>query len=614
MIEADDTRSRSATDCLHWIEASGVRGEELAFWQYLAVSAQRYPIQFIPPFKRPTGKTNVRRIIGCHIGTRNNASGQPVPRMVQLYDGASYRELDVDNGAMGADVFADAALTKASRSAYFVFRDGGRIELRLIAQQWAQRLNELGYTVDVLMGGSRLKALIIKRGRHRWYLVCWESLTGLLSRLVPQFSQRTATMQSTSKSIATTVYYAAENVQKLCITWFGVGLSLTVSSTGLRAAARSLPEHVAKFKPLPMLVAMCRAGGGFRGGMVKGYRYRGPSWLVDLNRAYTSALRNELPWRSVLDRCEKNGKERHGIFMCRITGRAGLPSIYVGKWTGEGVETDWHTDQDGTSFLAILPSAEINGIRALGYVVRPGFGMVYVRTFTLAPFVEKIVQLCQAYGWKSPEARFTKLFGNSLYGKFAAPLLRRDLRISSTRPGKGWLVFVDEHGDPVEDLWERGKVVYQWSQHIDVAADITAHVRGLMYEAQADIETAGGQVAAMSTDAIVSTVNPCGILAVDPELLGAFKLADADTDGYVAGPNAYTVGQKAIIPDYPNPTRQDVVALFTESVVAVDTQRSGAPRPGAPLSWRVRKTISLAVAEAGLQTTKGYPPSRAAPS
>lgn len=593
MIEAADTRSRSATDALSYIQSFGPSSDELAFWQYLAIKAERYPVPFIPPFKKPQGSPHVRRIIGCAIRTRNDASGQPVPRMVFLYDGTSHRKLDVDNGSMGADAFAHEALTKANRTAYFVFRNGGRVELRLIAQQWSQRLNELGYTVDVLMGGSRLKALIVKKGRHRWYLVCWESLSGLSPSFVSRLSSAQAGTLSSGAETALSVQQASTRLQSLVLEWFGVGLNLTVSSTGLKAAAKSLPEHVAKFRPLPMLVSMSRAGGGFRGGLVKGHRYSGPTWLVDLNRAYTSALRNELPWRSVLDRCEKNGKERHGMFMCRLRGKAGLPSIYVGRWTGEDVDTGWHTDADGTSFLAVIPSVEFAGIRALGYELSPGFGMVYVRTFTLKTFVTRIVKLCQAFGWQSAEAKFTKLFGNSIYGKFASPILRRDLRISSSRPDKGWLMFVDEHGDPVEDLWERQKPVYQWSQHIDVAADITGVVRGQMYAAQAATIAAGGEVVAMSTDAAILTIEPNNILAVHESDIGKWKLADADTDGLVAGPNAYTVGQKTIIPDHPYPTREDVVSLFTKSYVAVDTQRSGSPRPGEPLSWRVRKTIRL---------------------
>lgn len=596
-------------DCLAWLGGEDLAADEAAFWAYLGNHAERYPVRFIPPFKAPKGPARVRRIIGCGIRTRNDARGQPVPRLLQLYDGASLQSVAVDNGAVGAAVFADRTLTKANRSAYIVFANGGRVELRLIAQQWASHLIELGYTVDVLMGGSRLKALLIRKGRHVWYLCCAESLTGLTSAGVRSLLARTASSSRPDSTSAVTVWHAVVYVQDTLRSWFGTGLSVTVSNTGLRAAARTLPSHVAKFRPLPMLVSMCRAGGGFRGGLVKGSRYRGPSWLVDLNRAYTAALRYDLPWRSVLDRCEKDGVERNGMFMCRVTGRWGLPTIYVGRWTGDGVETAWHNDQDGTSFLAILSLAEVDGIRRLGYRVEPGYGMVYVRTFTLNAYVDRLVKFCQEFGWSSVEAKVAKALGNAVYGKLAAPAVRRDLRISKTRPSRDWLVFVDEDGVPVEDLWERQKTTYQWSQHIDVAADITARVRGWVYDAQATMAECGGRVLAVSTDAVVVDTDPEGILDVHMSRVGAWKLAGSDADGVVVGPNAYSVGAKTIVPDLPEPTRADVVSLYTTSMVSAETIRNGAPRPGAPLSWRIRKTITLGYAAECTTTARASPPS-----
>lgn len=593
MIAADDTRSRSATDCLMWLEGEPLGRDELSFWQFLAASATRYPVKYIPPFKKQAGSGHVRSLIGAHIGTGNDASGQPVPRVLQLYDGASYRAVDVSDGAMGADVFANEALTKARRSAFLVFSRGARVELRLIAQRWGKRLIELGYTVDILMGGSQLKALIIKRGRHRWYLTDWKSLTGLSEGTVSSLGSRTKYPTQYQKSAAITAYLAATHVQEVLRTWFGVGLSLTISATGLRASARYLPDNVVKFKPAPMLATMARIGQGFRGGIVYGRRYRGPSWLIDINRAYTAALRHPLPWRAFLGRCEHNGVERSGMFMCRVTGRRGLRPIYVGRWTGAGVETAWQTDNEAVGFLCILPSVEISGLRACGYTVEPRYGMVYARTFSLAAYVERISQVCEHFGWQSIEAKLTKLLGNGIYGKFAADPTRRDIRLSESRPGPEWRVFVDETGWPVEDLWERDVTKYQWGQHIEVAAEVTARVRGFIYETEARIEASGARVAAVSTDAIVLDSDPRGLVELHEHDFGKFKLSDADADGIVAGANAYAIGEKVIVPDHPNPLREDVVSLFTDYRVEVDAERSGAPRPGAPLSWKIRRRITL---------------------
>lgn len=609
MIAADDTRSRSAGDCIRWLECENLKADERAFWHYLGNKAQRYPVRFIPPFHKPKGVARVHNIIGAEIIRGNDRSGQPMARGFRLYSrGLQGSGIDVAHRG-GADEFVSFALSKSLRSCYFVFRHGGRVELRLIAQQWAARFIELGYTVDVLMGGGTLKALIVKRGRHRWYLCCWAALSGLSPRLCSVFCSAGRSAAANAATDARCVWQASTRLQRLLLDYFGVGLSLTISNTGLRAAARSLPEFVCKFRPAPMLVALCREGAGFRGGLVKGRRYRGPSWLVDLNRAYTAALRLKLPWRAVIGPCVKDGAERHGIYMVRITGREGLPSIYVGRWNGVDVETAWHNDPHGETFLAIVPSVEFAGLRAIGYRVEPSFGMVYVRTFTLSDYVGKLVSFCQTFGWASAEAKVSKFLGNTVYGKFAAPPMRRDLRIGKTRPDRTWMVYVDERGYPVDDLWERRKVVYQWSQHIDVAADITGHVRAQVYQAQADMMAAGGSVYAMSTDALVLDRDPAGILDLDSSEPGKWRLSDDDEDGIVAGANAYSIGTKTIVPDFPGPTRDDVVALFTESYVVADIEKSGSPRPGLPLSWRVRRTITMANSDQYTTMVAGARPS-----
>lgn len=596
-----DTRSRSATDCLLWLQGEDLADDELAFWQFLAVKAKRYPAKYIPPLKKPKGKPHVRRIIGGYLGTVNDASGQPVPRVLRLYDGASDSTVVVSERPDGADEFARTALTFSHRSAFIVFANGERRALRIIIQRWANRLNELGFILEPLIGGSRLRALIIKKGRHRWYLCDWEALTGLPSTHVTSFGGHIRCRSMSAKIGAHTVYDAVTTVQNLCLSWFGVGLSLTISSTGLRAACRQLPENVAKFKPDPLTVAMCREGGGFRGGIVYGKRYRGPAWLVDINRAYTAALATELPWGTCLGKCEQNGRERPGLYMCRITGRYGLPPIYVSRWSGDGVDLAWVQDAESLGFLCILPSVEIAGIRALGYRVEARYGMVYFRRFSFAPFVCRIVELCKTYGYQSPEGRFTKLLGNSVYGKLSAPPERRDICISLTRPDPSWVVFIDETGWPVDDMWERWKTVYQWSQHIDIAADITARVRGQLYDLQGKTTAAGGRMVAVSTDAAALTIEPSHVLAIHNTEFGQFKLADADTDGIVAGANAYSIGAKTVVPNYPNPAREVVITLYQTYETLVDTTRSGAPRPGAPLEWKIRKRITLDVE--GLRTT-----------
>lgn len=592
--------SRSALDMLKWLEPEQLEHDEREFWRYLCTKAECYPWKYIPPLHKPSWSSRIHQLVGAKIDRRNGVDGQPVPTRLWIFGGSDHDSVTNLQGTSAADAFAGALLTAQFRSSFIVFAEGGRVELRLIATQLAGRLLELGFTIDVLMGGSRLKALIIKKGKHRWYLCCWESLSGRPAREVRVYQSLASLTTKTTKNPASVVYAAATAVQDALIRWFGVGLSLTISNTALRAAARSLPADVCKFKPLPLLVSMCRHGGGFRGGLSRGTRYRGPCWLIDMNRAYTAALERPLPWRYCFDRCEKDGVERDGIYVCRIFGKPGLSPIYLSYWKDGEVATEWTNCARAGGLLAVLPRVEASGIRALGYDVRPGFGLVYTRTFSLAAYVCQLRRVVMQFGVTSPLGKLTKLLGNSVYGKFSAEPERRDLRIDQGKPGADWYVFVDETGWPVEDLWERKKTIYQWSQHVDVAAEITARVRGVMYATQATIEASGGRVFGMQTDAIVLDRNPTDLFRIDESEFGAWRLAYADSDGVVAGTNCWSVGEKTVCPDNPYPTRDDILALYNDYEVEVVAQQSGLPRPGRPLSVRVVRRIT--------------PPSRAAPA
>src|SRR5258708_25657803 len=167
--------SRSARDMLKWLESEDIPNDERSFWQFLCYSAECYPQQYIPPLHKPVSRPRIHKQVGCRLDRRNGAEGEPVPCKLWLFDGSDSGSSAVLRPGAAGDDFAEALLTAKYRSCFIVFGEGGRIELRLIATQLAGRLIELGYTIDVLMGGGRLKALIVKKGRHRGYLCCWES-------------------------------------------------------------------------------------------------------------------------------------------------------------------------------------------------------------------------------------------------------------------------------------------------------------------------------------------------------------------------------------------------------------------------------------------------------
>lgn len=240
----------------------------------------------------------------------------------------------------------------------------------------------------------------------------------------------------------------------------------------------------------------------------------------------------------------------------------------------------------------MIPSAEFEGIRALGYTIEPGIGLVFTRTFDMRPYVERIARVVAHFGPRSPEGKLTKLLGNAVYGKFAAHPERRTVRLAEKRPGLDWLVWVDSEGYPVENVWEQTRTAYQWSQHVDIAAAVTARVRSWLYTGATVVEAHGAQVLGMQTDCLILDRLPAGALPLHEWRFGAWKVAGEDDDGVVVGPNCYSIGDHTVVPDHPSPQRDDVIALFERIPVDVETHTRGTPRPGAPLSVRRWKRIS----------------------
>lgn len=315
--------------------------------------------------------------------------------------------------------------------------------------------------------------------------------------------------------------------------------------------------------------------------------------MVDLNRAYTAAIGQSLPLRSAIGTCLHNGEERNGVYLCRVTGPGRSP-IYIGIWsaTERKFESKWTNARDEGGVICVLPTSEFAGIRALGYTITPTIGCMYSRTFSLATYVRSIQAIVEHTGPSSLEAKLTKLLGNAVYGKFAATPERRTVRLSAKRPGLDWYIWVDADGLPVEQVWEQSREAFQWSQHVDIAATVTGRVRSWLYAADTLIQLDGGHVQGIQTDCLITTTDPRRVLDMNDWRIGAWKLVEEDSDGVVAGANCWAVGNHVAVPQHPDPTRHDVVALFERHYVEIDTEKRGTPLPNAPLLTRVIKRIA----------------------
>ncbi len=587
--------SKSSEDAYNYALGEGLDDDTLDAWRFLCESATPYPAgEFIPPFRAPTGPARTRGIIGAHLDSRRGErEGYPIPSALWLSDGSNGQYNRLSGTADDVDTVSQALFTKENRSKLIVFKHGAKSELRLIAQRWGLALDALGFTVELMVNGGKLRAIIVKKSKHRWYLVDWQGITGRPPDEMTDYARRSGRPLPFLSTPANAVWAATTYVQQFIRRHFGVGLGLTIGATALRAAARSLPEEVLKWRPLPVLVSMMRHGKGFRGGVVRGQRYRGASYMVDLNRAYTAALASSLPLRSAIGQCVRDGAERPGVYVCRVRGPSRSP-IFLGAWsTAERrFESKWTLDRRGEGVICVLPTSEYDGIRALGCTIEPAIGCLFTRTFSLAAYVGRIQAIVDHFGPRSLEAKLSKLLGNAVYGKFASDPERRTVRLSNKRPGLDWFIWIDSDGLPVEQVWEQSRVSYQWSQHVDIAGVVTGRVRSWLYAAETLIQANGGHVQGIQTDCLISTIDPRGILPLDDSRIGAWRLVEEDADGVVAGPNCWAVGDHIAVPQHPHPTRPEVVALFESCYVEFESERRGTPLPGVPLVTRVVKRIA----------------------
>lgn len=587
--------SKSAEDAWKYAQGEGLDDSQLVAWRELCQSAYPYPAgEFIPPFRKNDRPIRTRGIIGASIYSDvGERYGYPVPRTLWLSDDQHEEEVRFTDSLDDVDNLCATLFTKETRSKFIVFKDGAKTELRLIAQRWGIELDRRGYAVELMVNGGHLRAIIIKKSKHRWYLVDWQGLTGRPATEMIDYARKRPQRRGRQHNPAHAVWRAASYVQWFVLSRFSVGLGLTIGATSIRAAAAAMPPEAVKWRPLPLMVAMMRAGKGFRGGAVRGRRYRGKAYMVDLNRAYTASLGESLPLRSAVGSCVRAGTERNGVYLCRVIGPGRSP-VYIGVWSAEDrlFEAKWATDNEGKGLTCVLPTSEFAGIRALGYRIEPGIGCVFTRTFSLASYVGRIQAANHHFGARSVEARLTKLLGNTVFGKFAADPERRTVRLAEQRPGLDWYIWIDSDGYPVEQVWEQSREKYQWSQHIDIAAVVTGRVRSWVYEASRKIEDAGGWVAGIQTDCLVTTIDPRNVLDMDQEKFGSWKLVADDEDGVVVGSNCWSVGDHTAVPQHPSPGRADVVSLFERVQVEFTTERRGTPLPGRPVVTRMVKRIN----------------------
>lgn len=562
---------------LRMIERQEPDDEALQAWRYLFRHIDPYPPGLrLAPLARPVGPDRPRTIISAALQVERDGAGNPTrATTIRTHDGVTTRTAALGDGDVAPTRLAGALFRSGQRGAMVVFGDGARFAFHLILRWYAAGLAALGYTLQPLVSGADIRAIRVRKGHNSWWLCDLESMIG---RYGDEVDGRTGPPELAGAGGADDLVAARLRVCRLAERHFAghaVALRPTLGGTALATLGRSLPPEFAKFRPNPLLVAMCRVGHGYRGGYVYAARYKGELWQADINRAYLSAFARPLPLRAQFGRY-REGESEEGIWLARVSGPGLLP-CYLSRWSPEDGSFSAAGLWNGLSCLTIVSSAELAGLRALGYSTTPSLGFAYTSVWSAGHFADNLTSELRAGRRGSELDNFQKALAVTAYGRLA---MRRDFQsvmYSAEPPKGGWYPFVSTDGEILEGLWARPEHVYTSGQQVDIAAHIAARVRGDTYSAAARLIYAGATIVSCDTDSVTSDRDPGPILGDDAISHGRWRTVAHDVSATVAGRRLFALDGRVVAAGLPGADASLIEAVFAGDRVELAGKRLHLP-------------------------------------
>lgn len=494
-----------------------------AAWESLIAATERYPPgKFIPPWKAPKRPEKAATLAYVQLWCiEREAPLAPIPVRLRVDFGDSTVDIGVRDAEEAADRFAAIVCHPNRNGTLYVWADFARRGAHILLRHWAPRMVATGYAFVPFASGAAIKTLRVTSGRNHWTI-----------------SDAAITTGSAASSLGD-----VKQLQDYALEHFNVGLRPTIGGTAIRAAARFLPPGDWMWRPSPLLVAMCRTGGAFRGGYSYGEPYRGPLYTIDRNRSYTAALCEPLALRSAFGQFNPRINHGHGIWLCTIRGNPKLPP-YLAVWFPQ--HAAWVKDNwTGGTCIAAVPSTEFDGLRALGLSVEPGYGFGSTWTTSLAPYVNHLEMLTVATERGTVTDGFLKMMGNCVWGKLAQRPQLEQLCYNGRRPDDSWLTFVGSDGNVCEGVYVRQSVRHGAAQHVDGATAIAGAARAALYVAASRAMARGTRIVRADTDALGAVAPFPPEEATGGRRIGEWRATDSDHDGLVVGRRGYAVGQSA---------------------------------------------------------------------
>lgn len=581
--------------------------EEREAWRALFDGADAYPVdKFMPPLKRAGRKATPRLLAGIVWQLDDELAPEPKVIGIEWSAGGHGGTLDLARNPASAATQLGKLLERPElRSRLIASWGASQRAFSAFLRTLALPLVADGYTIEPIATGTECKALIIRKGRRVWWLCDAQHMTGGLqlteTQFVAEYAPRTRAAPGSPEALAD----ALGGFQRQLLGAFGVAIGATIGAAALRAARQHIPAKEYVWRPPPLLVSMLRSGHGMRGGYVYAEAFNGLAYSWDVTKAYTAALAHPLPRRCALVAAPPAGEDSDGIYLCRVTGRGTLPA-YLARWDGETRTFTLDAWQGGTCW-AVLASSEFIGLQSLGYSIEPRGGYAFVRTWSLAPFVERVAAISKKHGRGSAHERTAKVIGNAVYGKFAENPLREEVIYAGARPGDDWHPMVTLAGDEVPYLWVRQTVTHRPGQHIEIAATVTGRVRSQVQSAAALALALGGRVVHVDTDGLLATVNGSEWLDTTPDAVGAWRVDDEPQHALVWGRKGYAYGDEIRAAGMTGLTMQDAEALSAGATVSRAVTVRPAPwlgRAAPETTWR-RAFSAIAAGTRSPRSTRG---------
>lgn len=528
-------------------------------WEWLLDREHIYPARLdVPPWKRSRKSERARPVTMAELRCATFADSlYPKPVSIALTSLDDQVTIDVSASSDGAADIAEALLTPSQSGTYYVFADGGANAFGPIMEWWLPTFVDLGYRVQPVASKIHMIMIRITKGRHSWYLIDWHSISGMsMSELITWHETNGTTSSELSNPLTLALRHLTQ-VQEVLIARFGTALRPTVAGTAMAAMRWILPREVKVFRPHPTLVALCRDGVGYRGGYMYARKYRGNAWAVDFRRLYLHCMTYPTAEHWSFSQYLPDDARNEGIYVCDVSGVPPIP-VYLGVWNGttDGFKREhWY----GGETIAVIPTTEFAGLRAMGLTITPAFGYRITRTFDVSEFVTTIADILSRIPSRSPLAAYIKIMGNGISGKWASNPVNRGILYARERPPEATFPALDERGNEIPDCWWYEQTRYSGTQQIGLAAMITGLARSRLYESLARIIAEGMEPIHVHTDGIIVKGSAPLWATQLQDRIGELRYEGQDTDAIVIAPGRYIFADKLKRSGASGGTRQTLV-------------------------------------------------------